>query len=536
MTFIAGYELRETFDVRSFGAVGDGETDDTAACQAAVAAASVAGGSVTFPPGRYLLDGGSSHAGTAWGLAVTSSRVRLVGRHATLVRTIDGATVFAFGGDVDDWTSWRTTDATLYDCASVAKGAVTVTLDSEEDAAQFAAGDKLYIRTGQLTANPLAWPEPDAETFTVVAVDGVTVTLDRPTGKPYAQEYYVSGTSGVTSTTPTANPAPFGVANVTDRFISDITIEGLRFESASEVRNVITAWQVENLSILGCTGVGAAGFQTGRDLVGCRIERNTFHGYGTATTMPYMLSGASGVSDMTDIDNIWTAEGFRFAHINEGTVRFHSRGSRYLNGIAEASDAAISIRSRSYGCVIEDPTVVNAGYAVFIESSCTDGGTIRNVMAYGAIGTSVIRVDPVGWRIDQSDVPTGLNSLGPAGTGAGPTPTHTISAWVQHNTSARTIGWLPGRAVITGIVAATTVAWDGSPTIDVGISGDAARYADNITGLGTLGAGTVPGGAGANRGPWVPSRQLCIATVTAGGATTGKTLIAVSYALASTQP
>jgi hypothetical protein len=44
-----------TFDVRMFGAVGDGVTDDTAAFQAAVAAIPAGGGEYVIPSGRYLL-------------------------------------------------------------------------------------------------------------------------------------------------------------------------------------------------------------------------------------------------------------------------------------------------------------------------------------------------------------------------------------------------------------------------------------------------------------------------------------------------
>jgi len=48
-------ELR--LNVKSFGAAGDGETDDTAAIQAAIDAVPEAGGSVYFPAGTYLSDG-----------------------------------------------------------------------------------------------------------------------------------------------------------------------------------------------------------------------------------------------------------------------------------------------------------------------------------------------------------------------------------------------------------------------------------------------------------------------------------------------
>ena len=41
------------FDIRSFGAKGDGSTKDTAAIQAAIDKASSAGGTVLIPPGNY---------------------------------------------------------------------------------------------------------------------------------------------------------------------------------------------------------------------------------------------------------------------------------------------------------------------------------------------------------------------------------------------------------------------------------------------------------------------------------------------------
>ena len=47
-------ETDSTFDVKRFGAVGDGSADDTAAIQQAVDAAAEACGAVWFPPGGYL--------------------------------------------------------------------------------------------------------------------------------------------------------------------------------------------------------------------------------------------------------------------------------------------------------------------------------------------------------------------------------------------------------------------------------------------------------------------------------------------------
>ena len=43
-----------TFNVREFGATGDGKTFDTAAIQKALDACKESGGTVEFPPGNYL--------------------------------------------------------------------------------------------------------------------------------------------------------------------------------------------------------------------------------------------------------------------------------------------------------------------------------------------------------------------------------------------------------------------------------------------------------------------------------------------------
>src|SRR6266576_5624046 len=43
------------FNVKTYGAVGDGATDDTAAILSAITAASATGGTVFFPPGVFVL-------------------------------------------------------------------------------------------------------------------------------------------------------------------------------------------------------------------------------------------------------------------------------------------------------------------------------------------------------------------------------------------------------------------------------------------------------------------------------------------------
>jgi len=71
--------LSDPFDVRAYGAIGDGSTDDTAAIQAAIDACEAAGGGEVFlPGGEYLLSGtvylgdGVAFVGTGPGVTIIS--------------------------------------------------------------------------------------------------------------------------------------------------------------------------------------------------------------------------------------------------------------------------------------------------------------------------------------------------------------------------------------------------------------------------------------------------------------------------------
>lgn len=89
------------FDVKEYGAVGDGATDDTAAVQAAItAAASAGGGTVYLPGGKYLV----KPSGDTPALTVTGNNVRLVGANskaAMLVKGADGLLLRMSGAGAD---------------------------------------------------------------------------------------------------------------------------------------------------------------------------------------------------------------------------------------------------------------------------------------------------------------------------------------------------------------------------------------------------------------------------------------------------
>jgi hypothetical protein len=337
-----------------------GVSDDTSKIQTALDAVSTSVPVTLLVDCPVLLDGTNSQNGVSWAVGITRSNVTIKCLPGgKILRTQSSGCPFFVSGagkpaGLSSWNSYRNTDATVYAIGAVTKGAVSVTTTTASDAGNFAAGDYVYLRTGNLTNNAENWTEPDAETFKVVSADAGTgiVTLSRPTGKAYAQEYFgsvtvtnkaltsnvatltlstqpyivgdtitvsavdstfngtytvtatstttvsyalvagnvvsasssgsVVGTRGTSSTTSTAYAASFGIAKVTDRIISNITFEDVEFDCASTDRNVISAWQVEDLRIIRPKGRSASGLQTGRDLTGVWIESARFHQYSNA--------------------------------------------------------------------------------------------------------------------------------------------------------------------------------------------------------------------------------------------------------------
>jgi Pectate lyase superfamily protein len=77
------------FNVKAYGAKGDGSTDDTTAIQAAITAAAVNGGTVRFPTGTFIINSGP--------LTVTGFKITLVGAGK-------GATVLSNTGTSDMFT------------------------------------------------------------------------------------------------------------------------------------------------------------------------------------------------------------------------------------------------------------------------------------------------------------------------------------------------------------------------------------------------------------------------------------------------
>lgn len=83
----------QVYSVKTYGAVGDGTTDDTEAIQAAIDAAGLAGGGVVYlPPGTYSVKRSSPARSYNYSLLIKHSNVTIegAGRGATTIRMADG--------------------------------------------------------------------------------------------------------------------------------------------------------------------------------------------------------------------------------------------------------------------------------------------------------------------------------------------------------------------------------------------------------------------------------------------------------------
>jgi hypothetical protein len=247
--------LKAVRSISDFGDFTGGVVDALPTFRAAQA---LGPGRLIIPPGDYLFSSSTTSGGMVWQWAIEQDDLEILwAPGAKIISSVGNARVITALGSskpagMANWSSNQFVDATLYNLTGTQlKGDNKITLATPADASNFAEGDYIWIRTGQTLTT--GTDQPESELNQVDRVDAAVgrLWLRWPLTRHYQQQYYLSGTSGATSTTVTANPAPYGVANVTDRTLVNITFVNPRIECGPEVLQVWSLWEGVNYRMAG---------------------------------------------------------------------------------------------------------------------------------------------------------------------------------------------------------------------------------------------------------------------------------------------
>lgn len=296
------------FNVKDFGAFGDGITDDRPAIQAALDAAVAAGGGIIYlPKGVYVI---ASYTTSLYALTLGSGiTVRGDGPGATQLKILasrPNTALFQAGFP----TAFPTLSVKAM--AQANHGDPALTFLTPSDAASFVAGDDIFIRGG-INSVPAS---PTSELNRVTAVDLVTglVTLRRPLARTYLDD-------GVN---------PYGAACATACTLHDIAFERFSLESpiipfaVSQIRDLT----FRDLAITILADVGDVPVWTDGFLYHVRCAR-----VGLFSSAPATSEGIIQIANCLD----WTWEcctfnttGCACVQITEGSAFVRFRGCHFV--------------------------------------------------------------------------------------------------------------------------------------------------------------------------------------------------------------
>lgn len=272
------------YDVRAYGAVGDGTTDDLAAFNLAVAAAS-AGGIVYAPPGTYALSGN---------IGLTSG--------CTLQGAGRDVTVLKFTSNDYGIASTATIGTFRALSANAAVGDTTINVGALSS--NFAAGDAVYLRD---EGTALLAGHKRAELQTVLSVSGglvnlagsvmdIYTTANTATMAKYtpARAVHIRDLSAFnaiysSSTTTATNPLIFfdfaRDCSVTNVHLYQNNGKGIEFRNSAYCRvNGAFIEQLRDNEAISIYGYGIHSAQASRDIaIANTTFRNCRHGHTTGT-------------------------------------------------------------------------------------------------------------------------------------------------------------------------------------------------------------------------------------------------------------
>lgn len=398
------------YDVRSFGAIGDGVTDDTVAVQTAIDACGAGGGgTVFFPTGRYRLATSYTANGVFWCLLVGWDDVSFGGPGTLFLDLATDCALAVIGGcvkaariagDITNWINYSvfvgTNPAPGWNLTgTVVKGAASVTLNSAADNVHFAVGDYVAVRTGQ-TISATATGQPDAEINKVKSISGATINLEVPTAKGYAAENYNAGSTGISSVGGAGTAAPYQLVNVNDRIMRNFGVADLGIDTRANrhafIGNGLDGVVFERVNGLfrGGQSFLSLGTRRGERVRDCTLTHRGLSGY------VYAFGADSGSLDCRyERNQITTDAGTIYIHVHEGASQIYAVQNRLSHPLnANLNEPLVDIRGRAYDVFVLDNEFVNGssnagGATVLIDSLSVGGGRVAGNRYLGTHGNMV---------------------------------------------------------------------------------------------------------------------------------------------------
>lgn len=440
---------RPTFNVKAFGAKVDGSTDDTAAVAAAIAAAAAyGGGDVFFPYGTCLCTTTTTAGGLTWilGIAADNIRLRGVGPGSILKTTQAAELIYVTGAGkpagILNWPTylWQYTPFTqsggVYPTATQAhsnllpmsgvqaQGSYTITLTSSLNAATFAAGDWIDIRSGEILPSTTA--NADRELNQVISVSGAVITLRWPLAKAYAQEFWPATApvflgayaGSFTSTSNTGDPAPFGVQKVTSSVLKSFAVTDMQLQALSPSSpngnaisgNCCYGMHIERVTIAGTN----SGVSFGADRATRYLNNNVYIQNSYLTNGCYFFSTSDGSVDVLVSGNSCDAPSSQgYMHVHEGSSNVRVLHNRFSAGNVAATGNICSVRGRANSISIVNNQFSGSGTqaALYVDPQCSGGGVIAHNDVIAPNASAAIEVDAAGWIVGPNTTHGGVINL-----------------------------------------------------------------------------------------------------------------------------